>query len=150
MNEIKFVSFLDEIYLRKLENLLFFNQNQKKVVSGILESIRIYGLPEIVNQNGILRIKIGNLINIQTLFAIDTFNNNELAGVAIYFRKSDEEILLLHLSINDEYSFTGKRAGYYLVFQIIDKIKNSLKLMKNVKFLTIIYNNIKTKHIKIN
>ena len=44
-----------------LEQLLFFNVNQHRVRLGIQQSIETYGAPEIFEQDGGLRIRVGDI-----------------------------------------------------------------------------------------
>ncbi|HEY2144497.1 MAG TPA: hypothetical protein VGH12_00400, partial [Steroidobacteraceae bacterium] len=44
-----------------LEQLLFFNINQHRVRVGIQQSIDTYGVPEIYEQDGGLRIRVGDV-----------------------------------------------------------------------------------------
>ena len=52
-----------------LEQLLFFNVNQHRVRVGIQQSIDTYGVPEIYEQDGGLRVRVGDIEGVQTLFA---------------------------------------------------------------------------------
>ena len=53
-----------------LEQLLFFNVNQHRVRVGIQQSIETYGVPEIYEQDGGLRVRVGDIAGVQTLFAV--------------------------------------------------------------------------------
>ena len=53
-----------------LEQLLFFNVNQHRVRVGIQQSIDTYGVPEIYEQDGGLRVRVGDIAGVQTLFAV--------------------------------------------------------------------------------
>ncbi len=53
-----------------LEQLLFFNVNQHRVRVGIQQSIETYGVPEIHEQDGSLRVRVGDIAGVQTLFAV--------------------------------------------------------------------------------
>ena len=53
-----------------LEQLLFFNVNQHRVRVGIQQSIDTYGVPEIYEEEGSLRVRVGDVAGVQTLFAV--------------------------------------------------------------------------------
>ena len=53
-----------------LEQLLFFNVNQHRVRDGIQLSIETYGVPEIYEHDGGLRVRVGDIDGVQTLFAV--------------------------------------------------------------------------------
>ena len=45
-----------------LEQLLFFNVNQHRVRVGIQQSIETYGVPEIYEHEGGLRVRVGDIV----------------------------------------------------------------------------------------
>ncbi len=79
-----------------LEQVLYFNENQARVRAGIQKSIDSYGVPEILEQDGRLRIRVGRIEDVQTLFAVSKFGNP--LGVAV-FRVAPDRIVVLHLSV---------------------------------------------------
>ena len=80
-----------------LEQLIFFNVNQHRVRVGIQQSIEIYGEPEIFEQDGWLRIRVGDIADVQTLFAV-TADGRPL-GVAVFVRMAHERFVVLHLGV---------------------------------------------------
>jgi hypothetical protein len=124
-----------------LENLLFFNTGQRKVVSGIISSIELYGLPYIiVNNESTLKIIIGKLLDVQTIYAIDdSIEPNPLAGILIYFRESIENIVILHIAVNEKYSLEGSNGNSFLTLHLIEELKKIAIKLKGVKTLTIYY-----------
>src|ERR1017187_2118562 len=71
-----------------LEQLLFFNVNQHRVRSGIQQSIDTYGVPEIYEEEGGLRIRVGDIEGGQTLFALSAAGR--LLGVAVFVRSAPQ------------------------------------------------------------
>src|SRR5271156_1271504 len=71
-----------------LEQLLFFNINQHRVRLGIQQSIDTYGVPEIYEQEGGLRIRVGDIEGVQTLFAVSA--DGRPVGVAVFVRLAHE------------------------------------------------------------
>src|ERR1700723_1348800 len=69
-----------------LEQLLFFNVNQHRVRVGIQQSIDTYGGPEIYEQDGGLRVRVGDIDGVQTLFALSS--TGRLLGVAVFGRSA--------------------------------------------------------------
>jgi hypothetical protein len=80
-----------------LEQLLFFNINQHRVRLGIQQSIETYGVPEIYEQEGWLRIRVGDIDGVQTLFAVSA--RGRPVGVAVFVRLPHERFLVLHLGV---------------------------------------------------
>jgi hypothetical protein len=80
-----------------LEQLIFFNVNQHRVRVGIQHSIEAYGAPEIFEQEGWLRIRVGDMADVQTLFAVAV--DGRPLGVAVFVRLEHERFVVLHLGV---------------------------------------------------
>ncbi len=80
-----------------LERLVFFNLNQHRVRAAIEQSIAIYGAPEISEQHGCLRIRVGDIDGVQNLFALSA--TGRLLGVAVFARLAFERFVVLHLGV---------------------------------------------------
>ena len=80
-----------------LEQLLFFNINQHRVRLGIQQSIETYGVPEIYEHDGGLRIRVGDIEGVQTLFAVN--ERGRPVGVAVFVRPALERVVVLHLGV---------------------------------------------------
>jgi hypothetical protein len=80
-----------------LEHLIFFNVNQHRVRVGIQQSIETYGAPEIFEQDGSLRIRVGDIADVQTLFAVAV--DGRPLGVAVFVRMAHERFVVLHLGV---------------------------------------------------
>ena len=80
-----------------LEQLLFFNANQHRVRDGIRQSIETYGVPEIYEQDAGLRIRVGDVDGVQTLYAVS--DDGRPLGVAVFVRLAHERFVVLHLVV---------------------------------------------------
>src|ERR1700692_4763884 len=80
-----------------LEQLLFFNVNQHRVRVGIQQSIETYGVPEIYEQDGDLRVRVGDIAGVQTLLAISAMGRP--LGVAVFVRAAHERFAVLHRGV---------------------------------------------------
>jgi len=121
-----------------LEQLLFFNGCQDRVVRGIVEVIDRYGPPEIHADGDWLRVKVAGLPEVQSLFAIDT-ESGEPIGVAVYVRADLEHITVLHLGLGEEYCAGGERQGVNLLLRLIREIRRSSRRVKGVRRLRVLY-----------
>lgn len=138
-DKFSIVSDLDKSYKTDLENLLFFHPDQGKVASGIIASIDIFGLPKIIIVNDIIKVKVGEIEDVQNIFLLDNQEKSPvLAGVMIFFRENDSTITLLHLAVNDNYSLSSLNQDS-LAFTLIDKLKEIAKIIKGVDRIKIIY-----------
>lgn len=80
-----------------LEQLFFFNVNQHRVLPGIQESIANFGLPEIVESNGSLRIRVGDRKGVENLFAVSKYGIP--LGVAVFAHVPRQRLVVLHLVV---------------------------------------------------
>src|SRR5271170_8473992 len=87
-----------------LEQLLFFNVNQHRVRVGIQQSIDTYGVPEIYEHDGGLRVRVGDVAGVQTLFAVS--EEGRPLGVAVFVRSAHERFAVLHLGVDPGLSAT--------------------------------------------
>ena len=139
-SQIKFSSILGYEYLEELEDLLFFNPQQRRALSGINHSISEYGVPNIITDRGCLRIKVDSLPESQTLYALDfSLEKPVLAGVMVYVRSDVENIVLLHIAVKEDYSRTGKHANKILVFRLMTQLRLIAKRIKGVRAITLKY-----------
>ncbi len=137
---IGFTSSLTSEYLEDLEKLLFFNPQQKKALKGIHHSIREYGVPRISLNNGWLRVKVEELPEVQTLYALaDSKERPKLAGVMVYSRVDPATIAVLHIAVKEEYSRFGARADAMLVPKFLERLRQIAKMLKGVQSIQLKY-----------
>jgi len=143
MEKYHFLSKLSANYREALEDLLLFNEKQSDYMDDIANSIEKYGAPEVVNERETLRIKIGSLDDAQCLFALDSkAEDANLIGLIIYFRCAFNNITVLHVAVDKEYTFDGKFSAQNLTWQLIEKVKASAVKIRGVESLIISYRNI--------
>ena len=119
-----------------LEQIFFFNKNQSKYYFNIKNLIELYGKPEIVEENKRLYLKLEKT-DCQNLF---TTVNNNLVGLVIYCRDSLDNIDLIHIAIDEKYSSIGIYADKSLVIQMINKLRIIALKIKDIKTITVKYN----------
>jgi hypothetical protein len=121
-----------------LEALVFFNSCQERVAQCIANAVEEFGSPEIVSDRTRLRLRIGDLHDVQTLFAIEVGSGRPV-GLAVYTRPDLEHITVLHLGILPEYASGGTRAGEQLLLRLLREVKRSTRRMKGVRRLELYY-----------
>ena len=135
---IAFESRIRHQHRRALERLLFFNGCQSRVVHGIVAAIERYGPPEIVAEGEFLRVRVGVLDDVQTLFAVDAANGRPI-GVAVYLRADLEHVTVLHLGISEEYCAGGPQAAAKLPLRLMREVRRSSRRLKGVRRLRVLY-----------
>jgi hypothetical protein len=140
MKLIDFSSKLPRHYLDALENLFFFNENQSDFMKTIEKSIERFGAPKIVIEGKYLRFKIGSLNNVQCLFAFDCkAEDANLIGLIIYFRNTINNMTILHIAIDEDYTISGRFSNQMLAVKLINKVKEIALKIKGVEILSIAY-----------
>jgi hypothetical protein len=121
-----------------LEALVFFNSCQGRVSACIADAVEQFGAPEIVADRDKLRIRIRDMHDVQTLFAVEAATGRPV-GVAVYVRADLEHITVLHLSISAEYASGGPRAGEQLLLRLLREVRRSARRVKGVQHLELFY-----------
>jgi len=96
-----------------LEQLLFFNSNQHRVRIGIQQSIETYGVPEIYERDGGLRVRVGKIEGVETLFAVT--RRGRPVGVAVFIRRAHERFVVLHLGVEPRAPALGESNNHVLL-----------------------------------
>jgi hypothetical protein len=137
---IGFSSILGSEYLEDLERLLFFNPQQKRALNGIHHSIREYGVPSIALDAGRLRVRVEQLPEVQTLYALEDADKKPiLVGVMVFSRIDPSTIALLHIAVREEYSRFGARADAMLVAKFLEQLRQIAKKLKGVQAISLKY-----------
>jgi hypothetical protein len=140
MDKITITSRLGTEFESALEQLLFFNPLQQKVLSRIMNSIEQFGQPYITIDNDTLRVQVEGLRDAQTLFALGHVKNVvTLIGVINYVRVDEENIVILHVGITEEYSAFGLNSNQFLLMRLIAELRALSKKIKGVRQLHMTY-----------
>ena len=138
MRGIEFTSRLPRHKRHALERILFFNGCQDRFARGIVDVIDKYGPPEIVDESEGLRVRVGNLPDVQCLFAVETLTARPV-GVAVYHRADLEHVTVLHLGLSEEFCAGGEREGWRLLLRLLKEIRRSSRRVKGVRRMSVLY-----------
>jgi hypothetical protein len=119
-----------------LEQLLFFNVNQHRVRLGIQQSIETYGVPEIYEHDGGLRVRVGEIDDVQTLFAVSELGRP--LGVAVFVRSAHERFAVLHLGVEPRLSATPKINTRVLIM-LMHGIRSAARRTQGVERIELVY-----------
>ena len=119
-----------------LEQLLFFNVNQHRVRVGIQQSIETYGVPEIFEHDGGLRVRVGDIEGVQTLFAISDLGRP--VGVAVFVRSAHERFAVLHLGVDPRWSLTADLSTRVLL-KLMHEIRSTARRTRGVDCIELVY-----------
>lgn len=119
-----------------LEQLLFFNTNQHRVRGGIEQSIATYGVPELYEQDGHLRIRVGDFPDVQNLFAVDA--DGRPVGVAVFVRRAEERFVVLHLVVEPRPDSAGD-ANAPVLLKLLHEIRRTARRTRGVERIELVY-----------
>jgi hypothetical protein len=149
MSEIVFSSVLDGSYYEDLRKLLFFNPNQERVASHILEAVERYGTPKISKKGDELRVELGSSAGAQCLFVLDSHEPDaRLLGVVVYTREGST-LVVVHVAVDEDYSNRGVNADQMLFVRIIAGLRDVARRIKGVDSLTVFAGSAGAKRIRV-
>jgi len=119
-----------------LEQLLFFNVNQHRVRLGIQQSIETYGVPEIYETEGSLRVRVGDIDGVQTLFAVSDMGRP--VGVAVFVRLAHERFVVLHLGVEPRFSATPD-VNTRVLLKLMHGIRSAARRTHGVERIELVY-----------
>jgi hypothetical protein len=119
-----------------LEQLLFFNVNQHRVRLGIQQSIETYGVPEIYEQEDGLRIRVGDIEGVQTLFAVSDIGRP--LGVAVFVRLARERFVVLHLGVEPRLTATPE-INTRVLLKLMHEIRGAARRTRGVDRIELVY-----------
>jgi hypothetical protein len=127
-----------------LEQLLFFNVNQHRVRLGIQQSIETYGVPEIYEQDGALRVRVGDIAGVQTLFAVS--ESGMPVGVAVFVRSAHERFAVLHLGVEPRLSATPE-VNTRVLLKLMNEIRTAARRTRGVDRIELVYKDSHAVHL---
>jgi hypothetical protein len=119
-----------------LEQLLFFNVNQHRVRVGIQQSIETYGVPEIYEHDGGLRVRVGEIAGVQTLFAVSDLGRP--LGVAVFVRSAHERFAVLHLGVEPRLCMSPE-VNTRVLLKLMHEIRSAARRTHGVERIELVY-----------
>lgn len=135
----KFTSAITSEHLPELERLLFFNPQQNRYCDEIMQVIEVMGVPKIVKDHNVLRVYVDDQRETHTIFALTPPPAEKLVGVILFSRPATDQIMILHIAVDQEYSFHGSHADALLTFQLIEAVQRLAAKVKGVTRVGLMY-----------
>jgi hypothetical protein len=133
---LRFTSSLRPDYEQALERLIFFNPGQRRAFDGVLDSIETFGAPRLQVEGGRLRVKLEKLEDVQALFALD---GKRLVGVTVYSRVKPERLAVIHLAVDEAYSFAGQFGRSPVAIRMVRQVREGARRIKGVETVRVLY-----------
>ena len=103
---------------------------------GIQQSIDTYGVPEIYEQDGGLRVRVGDVAGVQTLFAVS--DDGRPLGVAVFVRSAHERFAVLHLGVDPRLS-TSPEVNTRVLLKLMHEIRTTARRTRGVDCIELVY-----------
>jgi hypothetical protein len=140
MRTIRISSQLHASFRAELERIVFFNPNQEIVLGTLVDLVRRYGVPAVVEERNGLRFRVDAFGVLQTLYAFDDTDHPErLAGVAMFTRFRRTSMVVLHLALHEDYTSRGRWADEGVLAKLIFAIRRLSTRTRGVRALRILY-----------
>lgn len=122
-----------------LEELLFFNPRQHLVREGIINSLKQFDHPQVVETGDSLSVRVGEY-EAQTLFAYDQDRQGKgPVGVVVFLRTSAAEVTIIHVAVHPDYALQGRQAGMGLGVTLVEKVKEICSRIVGVQRIVFFY-----------
>ena len=118
---------------------MFFNPAQHRVRQGIVNALERFGHPRIEEKGDELSIRFGDT-EAQILFAYHPGRQgNDPIGVVVFLRTSADEVAIMHIAVNPDYSLQGRGAGLGVGIALVEKVKEICSRIVGVKRIIFFY-----------
>jgi len=121
-----------------LEALLFFNVRQHALRRQIEATIERFGIPEIIEQDGWLRVSVAGLPDVQCLYAVRG-ERDEPVGAVIYTRDAVDRIMVVHLSVASDSSLNLAGGGRVVLYRLLAQIRRVARCTTGVRHVEVAY-----------
>jgi hypothetical protein len=142
---IVFASYAAAAHRDALERLIYFNAGQNRVSDSIVDAVERFGPPEIVAAGDRLGIRVAGLPTAQSVFALDAADGRPL-GVAVFARPDYQHLMVLHLSIAQEFAAGGIYAREQLLLRLLRELRRSTRRIKGIERFELFYASGRTAH----
>lgn len=123
-----------------LENLLFFNEHQSRVRGALREVIERWGCPEILEEEGFLRVTVAGHAGVQCLFATQARAGTlRPLGLVVYVRDAAERLTVLHVGLSPAYAAGGLYAEANLLSRLMHEVKRVARRTAGIRQLMVAY-----------
>jgi hypothetical protein len=124
----------------QLEAILFFNAGQHRVRHEIEATIERFGIPELIEQDGWLRVQVVGVPEVQTLFALhEEGGRARPVGAVIYLRDTFERITVVHIGVADDYAAGGRYASERVLARLMQEIRRVARRTSGIRQVELAY-----------
>jgi len=135
--DVEFKSHVSVHFRTDLEELVYFNSGQTRVLESLIEAVERFGTPEIQTVGQKLHVVLRKQPEAQTLFAIA--ETGRPLGLVTYMRPDHEHLMILHISVREEFAHGGAFFRNQLLLRMLREIKRCSRRLKGIKKVELYY-----------
>jgi len=135
--DVEFKSYVSAHFRADLEELVYFNAGQTRVLESLIEAVERFGTPEIQASGQKLSVVLRKLPEAQTLFAVA--ETGRPLGLVTYMRPDHEHLMILHISVSHEFARGGMFCRNQLLLRMLREIKRCGRRLKGIKKVQLYY-----------
>lgn len=132
-----------------MEELLFFNRQQARVRNRIVDSIQSYGVPEVMETDGTLRVRLDGRADAQSLFGLTGDVEPTLIGAVVYVRDRRERFVVVHIAVDEKHSSVGPGAGQQVLLRMLIAVRRAATATAGVRSVDFFYGQGKARSIDV-
>lgn len=138
MPDVAFTSSISVEHRDEVERMLYFNENQAKVVGAVEVVTARYGMPRLRAVAGRLCIAMEQH-EPQTLFAVVTEGDRTTpVGAAVYLREGDT-LQVLFVAVHEDYCSDGEHGDVGLLRRMVAELTGIARRVRGVATLSIYF-----------
>ena len=146
-DEFRLTSRLPASSRAALEALLFFNVRQHALRDEIEATIERFGIPELIESQGWLRIEVAGLPDVQCLYAVRGDKADaEPVGAVVYVRDSIDRITIVHLSVAPDASLNLAGGGRIVLNRLLHQIRRVARCTSGIRRVELAYRARRSSH----
>ncbi len=120
-----------------LERMLFFNDQQFAVRARVVAVIERYGALQIDRHGDGLRLRLEQLADTQSLFAV--LGDGRPVGCVVYSRDAADRFLVLHVAIEPAFTIRGGLADADVLLKLVGAVRAAARLTRGVQRVDLLY-----------
>lgn len=117
--------------------MLFFNDQQHTVRARVAAAVEQYGLLQIHEQAGWLRLRLERLPETQALYCV--LPDGRPVGCIVYSRDAADRFLVLHVAVEPAYTARGGLADGDILLKMVGAVRAAARRTRGVERVDLLY-----------
>lgn len=139
MKKICFHSGLHADFRKALEALLYFSPDQTRSGRWVAKCVSRFGAPVISRHNGLIRARLADHPDAQSLFAVEHAPlRDRLVGAVIFHREHHDRLTVAYLAVAHEYTMAESEEDMPLAVQLCVRVAEIARQINGVTMVEMV------------